>query len=252
MEVIKEELSVHGAPTVETRAADDGGDSNIIKIGGYGAVFNKTYKVHGFKERVAPGAFTKTLAEQPDVLGMFNHSPNHLLGRTSSGTMDVSQDEKGLAYEIRASKRSSVANDVVDAIERGDVNGSSMAFFVHREEWEEKDGKPQVRTIKEIELIETGPVVMPASSATSSKIQRALEETEIDFEALMGLAIKRRAGFRLEAAEDDLVAQTIKRLERLKADPESATEHPLSPAMALEYSRAAWTLRTRMAALSLA
>jgi hypothetical protein len=249
MDRILETRNIHTVPDLETRA--DAGE-DFIRITGYGAVFNRKYSVMGFREQVAPGAFTKTLADNPDIRGMFNHSPDFLLGRTKSGTMDVEEDKRGLRYEIRADKQDPQAQSVARKIERGDVDGSSMAFFVHQEEWEEKGGKPQLRTIKEVELIETGPVTMPASPATTSKIQRALEETEIDFEALMGLAIKRRAGFRLEAAEDDLVAQTIKRLERLKADPESATEHSLSPAMALKYSRAAWTLRTRMAALSLA
>jgi len=240
MDRFQETRSWADAP-IETRADGD----NIIKIIGYGAVFSKRYRVMGFSEEIEPGAFTGTLAGSPDIRGMFNHSPDFLLGRTKSGTMDVEEDKRGLRYEIRADALDPQAQSVARKIARGDVDGSSMAFFVHREEWTEKDGKPQVRTIKEIELIETGPVTMPASPATSSKIQRALEETGIEFEAIVGLAIKRRAGFSLEAGEDDLVARTIDRLERLKADPESAIGHPLSPAMATKYSRAAWALHAR-------
>lgn len=249
MERILEHRSVYITPEMETRAESDG---EYIRITGYGAVFNKKYSVMGFREQIAPGAFTKTLVDNPDIRGMFNHSPDFLLGRTKSGTMDVAEDKRGLRYEIRADKLDPQAQSVARKIERGDVDGSSMAFFVHQEDWEEKSGKPSLRTIKEVELIETGPVTMPASPATSSKIERALEETEIDFEAVTRLAIMRRAGFALRAADCDFLAQTIKRLERLKADPESATEHSLSPDEALKYSRAAWTLRTRMAALSLA
>lgn len=239
MERILENRSWPGAP-VEARQ-----DHDVIRITGYGAVFNKQYRVMGFREQVAPGAFTKTLVDNPDIRGMFNHSPDFLLGRTKSGTMDVEEDKRGLRYEIRADALDPQAKSVARKIARGDVDGSSMAFFVHQEDWDEKDGKPTLRTIKEVELIETGPVTMPASPSTTSKIQRALEETGIDFEALTGFAIKRRAGFSLEMAEEDIVAQTIERLERLKADPESAIGHSLSPAMALKYSRAAWALRTR-------
>jgi len=249
MQQILEHRNVGIVPAMETRAQEA---EDYIRITGYGAVFGKRYKVMGFSEQIAEGAFTKTLEGTPDIRGMFNHSPDFLLGRTKSGTMDVREDKRGLAYEIRADKMDPQAQSVSRKIERGDVDGSSMAFFVHREEWEEKDGKPTLRTIKEIELIETGPVTMPASPATTSKIARSLEETGIDFEALTGFAIKRRAGFSLDAVENDFVARTIERLERLKADPESVTEHPLSDVLATEYMRAAWTLRTRMAALSLA
>lgn len=239
MERIYETRSWPGAP-VETRQEDD-----VIRITGYGAVFNKQYKVMGFKEQVSPGAFTKTLVDNPDIRGMFNHSPDFLLGRTKSGTMTVEEDKRGLHYEILADAQDPQAASVARKIQRGDVDGSSMAFFVHQEEWEEKGGKPTLRTIKEVELIETGPVTMPASPSTTSKIQRALDQTGIDFEAITGLAIKRRAGFSLDMAEEDLIARTIDRLERLKADPESAIGHSLSPAMATKYSRAAWALRTR-------
>jgi len=248
-ELIEEHRNVQIALSMETRAESD---ESVIKIAGYGAVFNSKYSVMGFREQIADGAFTKTLKDQPDIRGMFNHSPDFLLGRTKSGTMTVEEDKRGLRYEILADPRDPQAQSVARKIQRGDVDGSSMAFFVHREEWEEKDGKPSLRTIKEIELIETGPVTMPASPATTSKIERSIEETGINFEALTGFAIKRRAGFTLDAVEEDLVAQTIERLERLKTDPESVTEHPLSEVQATEYMRAAWTLRTRMAALSLA
>ena len=53
---------------------------------GYASVFNKTYSPGGFIERVAPGAFRKTVAEA-NVVGLFNHEPDNLLGRSSSGTL---------------------------------------------------------------------------------------------------------------------------------------------------------------------
>jgi HK97 family phage prohead protease len=244
MEKLIETRSLNLFPEMEARAAED---EEFIRITGYGAVFQRKYDVYGFKERIAPGAFAKTLAEKPDVRGMFNHDPSFLLGRTKSGTMDVAEDKKGLAYEIRADKLDPQAQSVARKIARGDVDGSSMAFFVRNEEWEsDADGRPKLRTITEIELIETGPVTMPASPSTTAKIQRSLEETGIDFDALTGFAVKRRAGFRLLMAEEDLIARTIDRLERLKADPESVIGTSLSPVEAQKYSEAAWALRSRV------
>lgn len=243
---IQETRSWNIFPECQARAIESEED-DFIRITGYGAVFHKTYDVHGMKERIAPGAFAKTLNGSPDIRGMFNHDPSFLLGRTKSGTMDVIEDKRGLAYEIRADKLDPQAQSVSRKIARGDVDGSSMAFFAVNQEWEEKDGKPTLRTITEIELIETGPVTMPASPSTTAKIQRALDEHGIDLDALTGIAVKRQAGFRLSMAEDDLIARTIDRLERLKSDP-SDIGTAASPAMAPKYAAAAWALRSRLVA----
>lgn len=231
---------------MEARAVED---AEFIRIGGYGAVFNRKYDVYGIKEQVSPGAFVKTLEGSPDIRGMFNHDPNFLLGRTKSGTMTVEEDRRGLRYEINADKQDPQAQSVSRKIARGDVDGSSMAFFVHKEEWEtDKNGKPSLRTITEIELIETGPVTMPASPSTTAKIQRALDDHGIDLDALMGIAVKKRAGFGPSMADEDLICRTIDRLERLKSDPESDIGTSLSPVEALKYSEAAFALQSRMVA----
>lgn len=252
MQRFQETRSWGDHPLFVARAAEE---EDGIRISGYGSVFGRWYNVYGFKERVAPGAFTKTLQEHPDIRGMFNHDPNFLLGRTKSGTMEVYEDRKGLKYDILADKEDPQAQSVARKIARGDVDGSSMAFFVHDDDWEEnKDGSPKTRTITEIELIETGPVTMPASPATTAKIQRALEESGIDYEAINGLVVKSRGGFRLSAADDDLLDRTIAQLERLRSEPETIHSEPstsLSPEEAQKYSEAAWAMRKRwLAALA--
>jgi hypothetical protein len=218
-------------------------DADCLTISGLGASFNNWYPVHGFKERVAPGAFSKTLAENPDILGMFNHDPGFLLGRTKSGTMDVDETPGGLEYVIRVHPDVSRSKDVVLMIERGDVDGSSMAFTVHQEDWEEKNGRPTHRTIKEIALIETGPVVMPASRHTSAKVQRSISDSGIDWDAITEALVIRRAGFALTMTQDDLVAQSIKKLEAL-SEPEPREEIHSGNSTA-RISAAAWALRRR-------
>lgn len=224
---------------VQVRAQDDG----ELVIAGYGSVFNSWYPVYGISERVAPGAFRKTLKENPDIRGMFNHNPDFLLGRTESGTMSVWEDERGLAYEIKADPEDPQAVSVARKIKRGDVDGSSMAFFVQGEEWKrDKDGRPTHRTITEVELIETGPVTLPASPATSAKMQRALGETGIDFEALTGLFVLRRAGFDLTEADQAFVARTIERLTSLKSEPAAADARDHLDTGTVELATAAWAL----------
>lgn len=207
----------------ECRAESEG---DTITISGYGAVFNKSYQVFDFQERIAPGAFDKTLRENPDIRGMFNHDPNYLLGRTASGTMDVTTDKRGMRYTIRADATDPNSVSVAKKVARGDVDGSSMMFFVHQEEWKtDKDGKPTERTIKEVQLVETGPVVLPASPTTTAKVKRAMEQTGLDIEALEGIFIKFRAGFSPEGEHAELVKRSIATLTQLLAsEPELTSE----------------------------
>ena len=67
----------------------------------------------------SPNAFDRALAESDDVRGLFNHDPDNLLGRTSSGTMRLSVDKKGLLYETDPGD-TNVGRDVVQHIKRGD------------------------------------------------------------------------------------------------------------------------------------
>ena len=202
---------------MEARA--ESGDE-IIKITGHGSVFDRRYTVFGFEESFALGAFKKNLKEKPDIRGMFNHDPSFLLGRTASGTMDVKEDRVGLAYEIRADALDPQAQSVSRKINRRDVDGSSITFFVHQQEREfDSRGFLTSRVVTEAEVVETGPVTMPASPTTTAKIQRAIQETGIDYDALQGIMIKQRAGGRLSESDDRLIHRTLEFLEHLRSEP---------------------------------
>ncbi|NIP69360.1 MAG: HK97 family phage prohead protease, partial [Planctomycetales bacterium] len=105
------------------------------------------------------------LKESDDVRGLFNHDPSQLLGRTSSNTMRLSVDQRGLRYDIDVPD-TRIGNDVVESIKRGDLSGSSFAFTVDTVEWQERDGM-HIREIRGVHLYDTGPVTYPAYEATS-------------------------------------------------------------------------------------
>lgn len=119
----------------------------------------------GFYEEIAPGAFDKAL-KVSDIRALFNHSTNYVLGRVKARTMRVWADSKGLHYEIP--KMPASRADVLEAIERGDVTGSSFSFRVAErgDSWATRNGQ-RVRTITEFaEILDVGPVCMPAYNAT--------------------------------------------------------------------------------------
>src|SRR5208282_1875589 len=79
---------------------NSGGDEMAIE--GYAARFNQQSKdLGGFRETVAPGAFTNALASNPDIRCLYNHDANRVLGRTTSGTLTLSQDENGLKFRCQ-------------------------------------------------------------------------------------------------------------------------------------------------------
>ena len=142
--------------TIEVRAEGD----NTPTISGYASVFNRqSENLGGFREIIAPGAFDSVLGD--DVRALFNHDPNYLLARSTSGTLRLSVDEQGLRYEFEP-PNTTAGRDLVESMKRGDITQSSFAFTVAKDSWEERDGSV-VRTINKVErLFDVSPVTYPA------------------------------------------------------------------------------------------
>lgn len=160
------------APGLEVKQDQNG--RTVIR--GYAAVFrSESQDLGGFIEIIEPTAFDDVMKTNPDVFGRFNH--DRLLGRTTSGTMRLMVDERGLRYEIDPPR---AAADVVELIERGDVRGSSFAFRLkggQGEKWERDASGRTIRRITKFSSIhDAGPVETPAYLATETYVsKRAIE-----------------------------------------------------------------------------
>lgn len=165
--------------TVELRATGDG--SNVAT--GYAAVFNRSSEdLGGFTESVAPGAFDKTLREA-DVVALWNHDEQDLLGRTSARTLRLATDDVGLRYEIDLPD-TTAGRDLGVLLERGDVRGSSFAFRTIADVWEE-DEESIHRTLKEVQLYDVSPVTRPAYPDTTSALRSLAQRHDLDLEDLL-------------------------------------------------------------------
>ena len=134
-------------------------------ITGHAAVFDRETNIGGmFREVIRPGAFSAALLRRDDVRALFNHDPNFVLGRTSAGTLRLSQDERGLKYEIDPPTATWV-RDLRESIKRGDVRESSFAFRIHQERWVQ--GQTPLREVLEAELFDVSPVTYPAYTTTT-------------------------------------------------------------------------------------
>lgn len=148
-------------------------------ISGHAAVFGRLSRnLGGFVEQIDPSAFDKTLADNPDVRALINHDPSHLLGRTRSGTLRLSKDSTGLAYEVDAPDRSD-ARDLLISMERGDLDQSSFAFFMVDDDWSttERDFPLRTVTAASIHNGDVSPVTYPAyEDADSGVADRAFHK----------------------------------------------------------------------------
>lgn len=165
----RERRSLTEPVSIKTREAGEEG-SPVIQ--GYAALFDVETEIGScygaFKESIAPGAFTRTLQENPRVISLYNHDFNYLLGTTASGTLRLMEDMRGLWFEVDP-PQNSVGQDLVESVRRGDVNGASFMFTITKEEWTVAQSKEDFdrRRILEVDLIECGPVSLPAYSQTS-------------------------------------------------------------------------------------
>ncbi|MGY3527703.1 HK97 family phage prohead protease [Bradyrhizobium sp. USDA 4452] len=152
---------------VESR---DDGPKIII---GYAAVFNSPADIGGyFREQVAPGAFTRAIAED-DVVANINHEDWPILGRNTAGTLKLSQDERGLRVEISPPDTRSV-RELITALKRGDISKMSFAFRATKEQWDETVDPP-LRTLQEVELLDVSIVTRPAYDDTEVGVRMLTE-----------------------------------------------------------------------------
>ena len=100
---------------------------------------------------------------------LFNHNADLVLGRTTSGTLRLFTAPDGLHYTVLLPD-TSAGRDVRTLIKRGDVTGSSFAFRVDADRWDDRgvgQGKLPLRTITRATLTDVSPVVYPAYSEAS-------------------------------------------------------------------------------------
>ncbi|MEY2712195.1 MAG: hypothetical protein RL005_417, partial [Planctomycetota bacterium] len=170
MDIERRDLAIEADDdlVIETRAD---GRAAIV---GYAAVYNRlSLDLGGFREMILPGAFDRILGRErgrQDVVALFNHDSNIVLGRASSGTLELSSDDKGLRYVVSPPVSRA---DVVELIQRRDVRGSSFAFTVDSrgEQFVTDEKGGAVRQIREVSgLYDVGPVLVPAYPATSASV----------------------------------------------------------------------------------
>lgn len=171
----------------ELRLLDEKADLRLRKISedspgtleGYAAVFNSlSHDLGGFIERIMPGAFSRSLAENPDVSARIQHEGGlTTLARTTNGTLKLEEDNKGLRTRI-VLPDTSAGRDVAELVRTGRMDKMSFAFTLRYDEGVLADAwydnyDPPIRELRNVNLHDVAPVDGPAYEETSISIRAA-------------------------------------------------------------------------------
>jgi len=168
-----EKRQLRSVPTkFETR--EDGENPTIE---GYFAVFNSNYEIApGMSESIAPGAFSRTLAN--DVRALINHDTTLVLGRTKANTLELREDSHGLWGKITINPNDGDAMNLYERVKRGDVDQCSFGFDLKEQDTEIRDDGAVHWTIKDLDLFEVSCCTFPAYEQTNISA-RSKERDEI-------------------------------------------------------------------------
>ena len=136
-------------------------------LSGHIAVFNLlSVDFGGWREKIAPGAFAESL-KRDDIRALWNHVDDLVLGRLQSGTLELEEDNVGLAFRNKPPETDWFKDRAV-SLRRKDVTGASFGFYTDEDFWETNHQTGETtRTLKRVTLVEVSPgVTFPAYPQT--------------------------------------------------------------------------------------
>jgi HK97 family phage prohead protease len=160
------------------------GDGHMV---GHFAVFNQWTEINSmwegnFLERFVPGAFKKTIKDNPGMRVLFQHGRDAQIGDKPLGPIEaLAEDDYGTAYDVRLLD-TSYNRDLIPGLE-ADLYGASFRFNVMREDWvnepkasEYNPGGLPERTVREAAVAEFGPVTFPAYGGATAGLRSLTDE----------------------------------------------------------------------------
>jgi len=196
----KHEQRIH-ATDFEIRETADG-----MSFTGYAAVFNSDSEPLPFIERIAPGAFKRSLQSRNEVKLLWNHDAGEPLASVRGGTLKLTEDEIGLRVEATLANTTR-GRDVAELIRSKTIDSMSFGFSVIKDSWQ-----GEVRTLEAVRLFETSVVSWPAYTATSGTISVRSATPGIDADQLADALMRLESGEELEESHATLITDVVAKL----------------------------------------
>jgi len=125
------------ASQLRAKMVDKNG-KQLVQLDGYASVYEAPYEMYDmfgpYTEVVDARAGDKTLAASPDVAFLLNHR-GMTMARTINGTLELSNDDTGLASRSWLNPSRTDVSDLVTAIDDGLITEMSFAFTIERGQW---------------------------------------------------------------------------------------------------------------------
>jgi HK97 family phage prohead protease len=236
--------------TKETRNFDmselrveSGGEKEPSKIIGYAAKFNRysqpiTDWRGTYKEVIKPGAFSKVLDN--DTRALFNHNSDYVLGRSKSGTLKIIEDDIGLRMEATP-PNTTWARDLMESVERGDVDQMSFAFAPDDEDFYERDGA-LIREHRSFgALADVSVVTYPAYEDTEAQVRSldALSDV-LNIEKLTPIIARHKRSLPLGESEIQVVQKTVSYLQDIAGGVQESASAPAEPGVQERSNDSRW------------
>jgi uncharacterized protein len=177
----KVEYRTFDADITEVRATENG---DGMTFGGYAWKYDVPSLPLPFTERIAQGAFTRSIKSRVDIRAYVNHNDELLLGSTRAKTLRIDDREEGGFVEIDL-PNTTWGNDIRTLVERGDITGMSMGFSTVRDAWNDEGTERTLLAAKLWEVsVVTGVPAYPQTTASVRKFQPLAQRTATDVEEL--------------------------------------------------------------------
>jgi HK97 family phage prohead protease len=184
----------------EVRETADG-----MTFTGYAAVFNSDSVPLPFTERIAPGAFKRSLQSRNEVKLLWNHDAGEPLASVRGGTLKLTEDERGLKVEATLANTTR-GRDVSELIRSKTVDSMSFGFSVIKDSW-----SGDVRTLQAVRLFEVSIVSSPAYEGTAGTVA-VRSTTGIDADQLADALMRLESGEDLDQKQATLITDVVSKL----------------------------------------
>lgn len=204
----KVEYRTFDADITEVRATEDG---EGMTFGGYAWKYDVPSLPLPFTERIAPGAFTRSLKSRVDIRAYVNHNDELLLGSTRAKTLRIDDRADGGYVEIDLPP-TSWGNDIRALVSRGDITGMSMGFSAVKDDWNDEGTERTLLAGKLWEVsVVTGVPAYPQTTASVRKFQPLAQRTATDVEELSDAMTALQAG-QLSETQAELLRNVVNQI----------------------------------------
>jgi HK97 family phage prohead protease len=145
-------------PSDVERRASAGVTASGRRLTGYVARFDTEARIGSFTETIRRGAFRAALESGRDILALADHDESRVLGRTKSGTLELREDDEGLAFSLMLPD-TQAGRDLAALAERGDLGGCSFGFVVPKDgdSWSGSHRELRTISLREVSIVQAWP-----------------------------------------------------------------------------------------------